>query len=299
VTGGDASLQRDIVATLDGLLAALEFDAAGADRFRARCEPARFDRVFGGQLLAQALLAAAATVAGQEPDSLHAYFTGAGTPGPAVDLVVDRVRSGRSISVRRVTVSQEERPILDAIVSFRADAIGPEQADPPPAAPAPEAMPLLQHWVGAAPAELRAGARRWVDRPPPLELRIGEPPYFLGGSSAGGTRSHWMRLPHDVGDGRLLHAALLTYASDYFLLDMAFRSYPRPVPPADFIGLSLDHAIWIHRPVHFDRWHLHTQQAVAISGDRGLVRGSIHDTDGHLVASVMQEVLVRTTASEP
>jgi acyl-CoA thioesterase-2 len=107
-----------------------------------------------------------------------------------------------------------------------------------------------------------------------------------------------MRLPRDVGDDSLLHAALLAYASDYLLLDMAFRSHPQLYTPAGFTGFSLDHAVWIHRPVRFDRWHLHTQETIAIAGHRGLIRGAIHDADGHLVASVVQEVLVRPTATE-
>ena len=102
-----------------------------------------------------------------------------------------------------------------------------------------------------------------------------------------------MRLPRDVGDDRVLHAALLAYASDYLLLDMAFRSQPEQVAANAFTGASLDHALWFHRPVHFDRWHLHTQETIAITGHRGLVRGAIHDADGHLVATAMQEVLVR------
>src|SRR5205823_1117331 len=143
-SGPDAALAEAILVSLDGLLHALELEALGADRFRVLGEPGRFDRVFGGQVVAQALLAAGATV----------------------------VRKGRH-------------------------------------------------------------SRMWVDHPPPLDLRIGEAPTFLGGAQADGARSHWMRLPRDVGDDPLLHAALLAYASDYLLLDMAFRSYPRGVtsPP--------------------------------------------------------------------
>jgi acyl-CoA thioesterase-2 len=107
-----------------------------------------------------------------------------------------------------------------------------------------------------------------------------------------------MRVPRDIGQDPLLHAALLAYASDYLLLDMTFRAHPdRDVPsgthPPPLTGFSLDHALWLHRPVQFDRWHIHTQEMIAITGDRGLVRGAIHDEEGHLVASVMQEVLVR------
>lgn len=106
-----------------------------------------------------------------------------------------------------------------------------------------------------------------------------------------------MRLPRAVGDDPLLHSVLLAYSSDYLLLDMALRSHPGPLSVASFTGFSVDHALWLHRPVQFDRWHLHTQQLLAISGHRGLVRGAIHDIDGHLVASTTQEVLVRPAIS--
>jgi acyl-CoA thioesterase-2 len=126
-----------------------------------------------------------------------------------------------------------------------------------------------------------------------LDLRIGEPPNFLGGATAQGARSHWMRLPRDVGDDPGLHAALLAYASDYLLLDMIPRANPDHSRTEPFAGFSVDHALWFHRPVRFDRWHLHTQHIQALSGHLGLVRGTIHQADGHLVASVMQEGLVR------
>jgi acyl-CoA thioesterase II len=291
--GPDESLQRRLVTSLDGLLRALELEPRGADRFRVIGEPGRFDRVFGGQTVAQALLAASATVTGKEPHSLHAYFVQAGTPELALDLTVDRVRDGRSMSTRRVTVTQGARTLLTAMASFHTNEAVPELAERPPEVPGPDRLAVLQDLVGELPPELRRHAASWIDHPPPLELRMSEPPTFLGGSRAQGTRSHWMRLPRDVGDEPVLHTALLAYASDYFLLDMALRAYPERLAPMELTTVSLDHTLWLHRPVRFDRWHLHTQETLAISGHRALVRGSIHDADGHLVASAMQEVLVR------
>jgi len=291
--GSSGSLEQAILLALDGLLRALDLESLGADRFRAQSEPGRFDRIFGGQTLAQALVAASATVAGKDPQSLHAYFAETGSPGQPVDLAVDRVRDGRSISVRRVTVTQSERPVLVLMASFHSNPLSPQFEDPPPLAPRPEALPRVQHWVSAVPAEGRPNAQSWVDHPPPIELRIGEPPRFMGGPSGTSARSHWMRLPRDVGRNPLLHSALLAYASDFFLLDMAYRSHPERLPVTALVGFSLGHSFWLHRPVRFDRWHLHTQETLAISGDRGLVRGSIHDADGQLVANVIQEVLVR------
>ena len=146
---------------------------------------------------------------------------------------------------------------------------------------------------GNSPPSWWSGARHWIDRPPPLELRLSEPPAFLGGGSSSTTRSHWMRPPRPVGGDQLLQAALLAYGSDFFLMDMIFRAHPSAMGPGRANGYSVDHAIWFHRPVQFDDWLLHTQEAVAVLGDRGLARGAIHDQAGRLVATVMQEVLVR------
>jgi acyl-CoA thioesterase-2 len=301
VTADDEGRLRNAMNTaLDGLLGALELTPSGEDRFRACGEPGRFDRVFGGQTLAQGLMAAGATVAGKEPQSLHAYFVEAGAPSEPVQLAVERVRDGRSIATRRVQLDQGGRTLLTMIASFHTNvttnATGPERSEPPPPVPAPGELPSLQDWVPRVPDELREHSSPWVDRPPPIEMRIGEPPVFLGGAPATGSRSHWMRLVRPVGDDPLLHAALLAYASDFLLLDMAFRSHPERFSPSTTRGLSLDHSVWFHRPARFDQWHLHTQQTLALSGERGLIRGAIHDRDGHLVATAVQEVLVRQRA---
>ena len=107
-----------------------------------------------------------------------------------------------------------------------------------------------------------------------------------------------MRLPRDVGDAVLLHAALLAYASDFFLMDMIFHAHPDADGPGRSNGWSLDHSIWFHRPASFDQWHVHTQETLAVVGERGLARGVIEDADGRLVASVVQEVVVRP-ATDP
>ena len=295
MTTAEESLEQAIGLALDGLLRALELEPSGDDRFRVVGEPDRFTRVFGGQTIAQALLAASATVVDddKEPHSLHAYFVQAGVPGEGMDLTVDRVRDGRSMSTRQVTVVQGERTLLVAMVSFHANPASPERAGPPPSTPPPDELPVLQDWLRDLPPDLARHGMAWVEQPPPLALRIGEAPTFLGGRPAEGTRSHWMRLPRAVGDDPVLHTALLAYASDYLLLDMAFRAYPGGFVPEVASAFSLDHAIWFHRPVRFDQWHLHTQETLAIAGHRGLVRGAVHDADGLLVASVVQEVLVR------
>jgi acyl-CoA thioesterase-2 len=297
-------LDERIRASLDGLLHALDLSPAGGDRYVAPPEPDRFTRVFGGQTLAQALLAAGATVAGPTatpltPHSMHAYFVQAGVADHAVEVQVERVRDGRSMVTRRSTVTQGDRTLLVALLSFHDNPTEPELAPVAPSAPAPHEVPLLQDWLQDLPPALAGHGRAWVDHPPPLDLRIGEAPTFLGGPMAEGSRAHWMRLPRDVGDDPLLHTALLAYASDYLLLDMAFRSYPGEAPATGFTAVSVDHALWFHRPVRFDRWHLHTQETEALVGHRALVRGTVQDEDGRRIATAMQEVLVRPNPPTP
>jgi acyl-CoA thioesterase-2 len=289
----DGALDRAIGSALDGLLVALRLEDLGGDRFRAPTEAGRFDRVFGGQVLAQALLAASATVAGKPPHSLHAYFVEGAAPGQPMEVSVDRVRDGRSMSTRRVSVWQGEREVLIAIASFHSQPEGFALAASAPPAPSPDGMPRLQDWVRDFSTSRRQFGLSWIEQPPPVDLRMAEAPNFMGGPSSQESRTHWMRLPRHVGDDAVLHAALLTYASDYLLLDMIPRARPPAAEPAPFAGFSLDHSIWFHRPVRLERWHRYSQQTEALSGDRGLVRGAIHDADGQLVASVMQEGLVR------
>ncbi|MDT3439253.1 MULTISPECIES: acyl-CoA thioesterase II [unclassified Pseudofrankia] len=290
-------LDTALLDALDALLGALEPQRLTEDRFRVPPDAVRAPgRVYGGQLLAQALVAAGSSVSGKAPHSLHAAFVRAGTPGRPLDLTVDRVRDGRSMSTRQVTVLEDDKPLLVAIVSFHDGGAESSATAPAPPAPPPDDVPLLQQWARQLPADMRQHGRHWIEQPPPVEMRISEAPSFLGGprapTTASATRSHWMRLPRAVGDDPLLHTALLAYASDFLLMDMVFRAHPGAAGPGRSNGLSLDHAIWFHRPARFDRWHLHTQETLAIAGNRGLTHGAIHDADGHLVATVMQEVLV-------
>lgn len=287
--GVDSDLSSAILGSLDDLLATLQVRPLGDDRFAVPSETVpMFDRIYGGQLLAQALVGAAATVEGKDVHSLHATFVKSGIPDRPVEVVVHRVRDGRSLVTRQVSVIQEDEPLLIGIASFHTHEPEPDVAGPPPEVAQPEEMPLLQEWAQDVPS-----GRHWIERPPAVELRLPEALTFFGGTGSSSTRSHWMRLPRPVGDDQVLHAALLAYASDFFLMDMIFRTHPARLGPGTANGLSLDHAIWFHRPVRFDRWHLHTQEAVAVVGERGLARGAIHDADARLAASVMQEVLVR------
>jgi acyl-CoA thioesterase-2 len=278
-----------IDASLDDLLAALDLHPLDDHRFTI--EPSDItgaSRVLGGRLLAQALVGASSTVVGKDVQSLHAAFVKAGTPGGALTVEVARLRDGGSMATREVAVLEQGEPLLVAIASFGTLDPGHEIAPPKPDAPSPELTPSLQDWAREVP-----GATHWIDQPPAAELRLPEAPSFLSGITESAARSHWMRLPRKVSEAHDLNAALLAYASDFFLMDMIFRVHPDTLGPGRANGFSLDHAIWFHRPVRFDDWHLHTQEVVALVGDRGLARGTIHDARGRCVASVAQEVLLR------
>ncbi|WP_280827940.1 acyl-CoA thioesterase domain-containing protein [Mycobacterium sp. OTB74] len=291
--GARTALEAATLGAFEQLEHALTLRPAAEDHFVADNEAGRFGRLFGGQLVAQAMTAAAATVPGLTAHSIHASFLRPGSSNAPVDITVDRTRDGRSMSVRQIVVAQGGRTLLTATVSFDAnpDTAHGDCATAPDGDP--ESMPLLQHWAHRAAPVLAGAASTWIDTPPPLEMRIAEAPTFLGGAQSSGLRAHWMRLPRAVDGGPQTHAALLAYASDYLLLDMAFRNHPDPVSYTTHTGLTLDHTVWLHRPVQFDQWHLYTQQIVAIAGHRALVRGTIIDAAGRHVASTAQEVLVR------
>ncbi len=221
--------------SLDGLLHALELERVDADTYVAVNELARFPRVFGGLLAAQAMQAATLTVDradGLRPHSIHATYLRSGSNEEPIRYAIDRVRDGRATSTRQVTATQGNRAVLIAIVSFHNNPGRPVLNSAGPLSPGldmpgPDKLPTLADWANAAPPPLRETARRmWVDLAPPLDVRIGEAFTFLGGSQASGARSHWFRLPRHVGDDHALHSVLLTYASDYFLLDMAVRTHP-------------------------------------------------------------------------
>ncbi len=292
------ALDDATAASFATLLRALDLEEVGDDRFRVAGVSGQFDNTFGGELVAQSLVAAGATVEGKIVSSVHASFTSAGKPTEPVDLLVRRTRDGRSMSTREVTLEQAGRVVLTAIVSFHHDLGGEEHLGASDPASDPTELPLFQEWVARTPRPEGSRTSSWIEHPPPLEMRIGEPPTFLGGPQSASPRSHWMRSPHAPVDGAL-HPVLLAHASDYLMLDMAFRSHSETYAPGRFFGTSLDHSVCFHRPVRFDRWHRHTMELVALTGERGLIHGTLHDRDGHLVASTAQEVLVRVTDAAP
>ncbi|MBO8189599.1 acyl-CoA thioesterase II [Streptomyces spirodelae] len=268
--------------------------------FRGRSPHESLQRVFGGQVAGQALVAAGRTVDEERPvHSLHAYFLRPGIPGVPIVYQVERVRDGRSFTTRRVVAVQQGRTIFNLTASFHVREPGFEHQLPMPRVPEPESLPQLadeiRERLGSLPVPLERMARRqafdlrYVDRLrwSPSELEGVEPRSAV-----------WMRAIGSLGDDPLVHTCALTYASDMTLLD-AVRL---PIEPLwgqrNFDTASLDHAMWFHRPFRADEWFLYQQESPIATGARGLARGQIFDREGRLIVSVMQEGLFRAHSPE-
>ncbi len=293
---------------LAALLAVLDLRAApelGPDTFVADSQPQPWGRVYGGQVLGQAVVAAQRTVALDRPvHSMHAYFLRPGDPAEPITLAVERLRDGQSFSARRTHALQFGRPILSMIASFQEPAEGLSRQLPmPDGIPEPESLPTLgeryRHLTGEA-------ARRWL-RQRPLDLRHVEESSFVVAAApdlglAGTRQCVWMRTAVPVPNGpdgpdgpvtAALHAAILAYASDYSMLEPVLRAQGRSFAQPGLKVASLDHALWWHRPARADEWLLFVLESPSAQSARGLGTARVYTRSGELVASVAQEGMVR------
>jgi acyl-CoA thioesterase II len=248
----------------------LQVETLQPDLFRGHSPHDSNQRVFGGQVAAQALLAAARTVAAGGVHSLHAYFLRSGDPTPIL-YRVQRIRDGRSFAVRRVDATQHGETIFNLMASFHdnADEQGFDHQDRlRAAAPPPESLPTF-------PARLAEWGIDAVPRPLPPERRV------------------WFRAYGPLPNDPVVHACVVTYASDLYLLGTALLPHGIPSTSPDVVFASLDHAMWFHRPFRGDEWLLHVQRTPSASDGRGLATGSIYRQDGTLVATVVQEGVLR------
>ena len=278
---------------LDDLVALLDLEQIELDIFRGRSPDEQRQRVFGGQVAGQALVAAGRTVPADRPvHSLHAYFIRPGDPSVPIVYTVDRVRDGRSFTTRRVSAIQHGKIIFTLSASFQHPEPGPEHADPIPQAPRPEEVEpnreRLARYFDQAPPE-------FLDNP--IELRSVGPLSIeadLDPSLRTTRNMVWLRVNGDLPDDPLLHVCLMTYASDMTLLDPVLLAHGLSWMDGRTTGASLDHAMWFHRPFRIDQWLLYAQESPIASGARGLGRGEVFTADGELVVSVVQEGLIRT-----
>jgi acyl-CoA thioesterase-2 len=281
---------------LDKLLDLLDLEQIEVNIFRGRSPDERRQRVFGGQVAGQALVAAGRTVPGDRPvHSLHAYFIRPGDPSVPIVYTVDRVRDGRSFTTRRVSAIQHGRAIFTLSASFHHPEPGPQYADPMPEAPPPEAVERmsdrLARLLGESPGLEGPIDLRSVG---PLSEEVARDPSLRPARNL-----IWLRVNGELPDDPLLHVCLMTYASDLTLLDSVVIRHGLSWMEGRTSGASLDHAMWFHGPFRADRWLLYAQDSPVASGARGLARGQVFTAEGTLVVSVMQEGLIRTAQAAP
>ncbi|MCG5431744.1 thioesterase family protein [Mycobacterium sp. MYCO198283] len=275
--------------SLPEILRLLELVADGPNRFLGP-QPAdaeHLSRVFGGQVAAQALIAAGRTAPDRLPHSMHLYFLRLGDPRQPLRYAVTNLRDGRTFSARAVVVTQgDDRVVLEALVSLTEPLDGIDYQQRLPDVPAPESLPPLEteladyaDQLGGFWVQPRAFEMRYVD-PHPLKAADGEPPAEL-------TARLWLRLRDPAPPDPLVRSGLLTYLSDWTVLDPVLYATRRP-PVAGAIA-SLDHAMWFHRPPEFGDWLLYEQRSPSGIGRRGLANGAIYNRAGSLVCTVAQE----------
>ncbi|MER5306300.1 acyl-CoA thioesterase II [Streptomyces sp. NPDC002773] len=283
---------------LDALLDLLDLERIERDIFRGESRSALVPRVFGGQVAAQALVAAGRTVPEDRlAHSLHAYFLRAGDPGAPIVYTVDRIRDGRSFTTRRVVAVQHGQPIFHLSASFQAYEEGLDHQSDMPAAPDPESLPTPAEML---PRHLpREVADRLIEARAAVDLRyVDVPPWGSVGQPREPRSQVWFRTNGKLADDPLLHVVLATYVSDMTLLDSVLLAHGRGGwALGDVVGASLDHAMWFHRPFRADEWLLYDQESPSSSAGRGLGQARIWTRDGKLAISVIQEGVVRVPRS--
>jgi acyl-CoA thioesterase-2 len=280
----------------------LDLERLEVNLFRGRSPQSRWQRVFGGQVIGQALVAACRTVdeiATRPPHSLHAYFLLGGDPKVPIIYEVDRIRDGRSFTTRRVTAIQHGRAIFSTQVSFHGSEPGLEHQLPMPNIPKPEDLPSESDLRAKMLPLIPDPIRRYYESDRPIELRPVEYRRYLGEKTDGDRFHVWIRATGRLPDEPAIHQCVLAYASDMTLLDAALVPHGKTVFNEDIMSASLDHAMWFHRPFRADEWLLYAQDSPNMGGARGFSRGSIFSRDGNLVASVAQEGLLRQRRPKP
>jgi acyl-CoA thioesterase-2 len=280
------------------MLDVLNLEQLEVNLFRGRSPQDRWQRVFGGQVIGQALVAAARTVEGRPPHSMHAYFLVGGDPKVPIIYEVDRIRDGKSFTTRRVVAIQHGQAIFTLMVSFHNDEEGLTHQTPMPQVPPPEDLPSEAQIKATILPTMPEAVRRYYESERPIELRPVQYDRYLGKKYQDGKFNVWIRATGKLPDDPAIHQCVLAYASDMSLLDTALVPHGRTLFEKEFMGASLDHALYLHRPFRADDWLLYAQETPTMTGSRGFARGLIYTRDGSLVASVAQEGLVRIRRKE-
>jgi len=280
--------------SINDLIELLDLEEIEQNHYRGRSPSEGWQRVYGGQVLGQALVAASRTVPeDRHAHSLHGYFLRAGDTTTPILYTVDRIRDGRSFTTRRVVAIQHGRAIFNMSISFQIKEDGLTHQMQMPQAPPPEELPdeqeLRKRWIKELPPE-HASA---FDRERPIEVRPIDPQDLIHPEERPPHAMSWMKAREPLPDNQRLHQCVLAYLSDWSLLDTATLPHAVSFLQQQMQMASLDHAMWFHRPFRADEWLLYVQDSPSASGTRGLNRGMIFTRDGELVASAAQEGLMR------
>lgn len=276
---------------VDDLINVLQLERLEKNLFRGESRDIGSPRVFGGQVLGQALSAAQQTVEGRVVHSLHAYFLRPGDVTAPIVYDVDRSRDGRSFASRRVVAIQHGQQIFHMAASFQVEERGFEHQDSMPEVPAPESLPSAAEYNrdGEIPEKLS----RFVMRQRPWEFRPVQPPAFVTEQRQPPRQQTWFRVVEKLPDDPSLHRTMLSYVSDYSLVGTATLPHGISFLRSNVQVASLDHGMWFHRYARVDEWLLYDCDSPSASGSRGLARGQIFTRDGRLIASTIQEGLIR------
>ncbi|MEV7967038.1 acyl-CoA thioesterase II [Sphaerisporangium sp. NPDC088356] len=282
---------------LKEVLDLLDLEQIECDIFRGRSPEERIQRVFGGQVAAQALVAAGRTVPSDRTvHSLHAYFIRPGDPAIPIVYNVERVRDGRSFTTRRVAAIQHGKTIFSLSASFHIFEEGvSHQAASMPAVPDPETLPLFQDRMRDLVGDKEPWGE-WLAKPRPVDSRYVTPLTWEAQrdpSLRGSDTRVWFRYDADLPDDPLLHVVLAAYASDYTLVDTVLLAHGLAWGASNVVGASLDHAMWFHRPLKVDDWVLYAQESPWSGNARGLAQGQMFTPTGELAVSVVQECMIR------
>jgi acyl-CoA thioesterase-2 len=285
-------------AAIENLLSILDIEPLEDNLFRGRSPQQSWQRVFGGQTIGQALVAAVRTVPAERvAHSLHAYFLQPGDLTIPIIYSVERVRDGGSFTTRRVTATQHGRAMFVMSVSFHKLEPGLDHQEKMPSVPPPEDLPSERELKDRMITQLPESMRAYWERERPIELRPVDVSRYFAREPRKPEQHVWMRATGALPDDLPLHQCVLAYASDFSLLDTALIAHGKLMFDQDIQLASLDHALWFHRPFRADDWLLYAQDSPSSHGSRGFCRGSIFTREGVLVASVAQEGLTRLRAS--
>jgi len=275
---------------LNNLIDLLDLEELEVNIFRGVSPKEDRQRVFGGQVAGQALVAAGRTVTEGSVHSLHAYFLRPGDPKIPILYEVDRIRDGKSFTSRRVVAIQHGQAILHLSASFHRLEDGLDHQAPMPEVPPPDSLPTFQERM----RPFREQVGPWVDRERPIDMRMCDPIESRPETWRKPEAYVWMRADGRLPDDPMLHACVVTYASDMTLLDCTLRPHGLTwAPDRKIMSASIDHAMWFHRPFRADEWMLYAQVSPSASHARGLATGSVFSHDGRLLVSVAQEGLIR------